>query len=106
MQLHFRMMINDASFELRRDFAREISSRHSFASAITEQRTKGTIEGTGKHIRSPHPDALANVVVMRSMGRDVIAHFKKQLVAMQGPLANQHPLGFLQAIAFIKFHVE
>ena len=102
MQLHFRIMIKDAAFELRRDFAREISSPHSFATgAVTEQLTKGTVEGTGKHIRSPHPDALANVVVMRAMGRDVIAHFKKQLAAMQGPLANQHPLDFLPAIAFM-----
>ena len=100
MQLHFRMMIKDAEFEVRKAMAREISSPLSFASGASwEVSSRGTVND--KHILSPHPDALANVVVLRAMGRDIVAHMKNQLHAKQGDLADQHPLDFLPAIAFM-----
>ena len=100
MQLHFRIMIKDAVFGLRDAFAREISSPSSFAAGASwEVSSVGTVNG--KHILSPHPSALANVVVMRVMGRDIVAHMKTQLLAEGGALADQHPLDFLPAIAFM-----
>jgi len=100
MQLHFRMVIKDAVFGLRDAFAREISSPSSFAAGASwEVSSVGTVNG--KHILSPHPSALANVVVMRVMGRDIVAHMKEQLLAKGGALADQHPLDFFPAIAFM-----
>ena len=100
MQLHFRIVIKDAVFMLRDAFAREISSPSSFAAGASwEVSSVGTVNG--KHILSPHPSALANVVVMRVMGRDIVAHMKEQLLAQGGALADQHPLDFFPAIAFM-----
>jgi hypothetical protein len=100
MQLHFRIVIKDTVFALRDAFAREISSPSSFAAGASwEDLSVGTVHG--KQILSPHPSALANVVVMRVMGRDIMAHMKTQLLAMGGALADQHPLDFLPAIAFM-----
>jgi hypothetical protein len=105
MQLHFRIMIEGAVVGIRNAFAREISSPHAFmAGAILEQWSKGTIDG--KHILHPHPNALANIVVMRALGRDVMANFREQLrttgLARGGrtDLASKNPLDFLPQIAF------
>ena len=100
MQRHFRIMVNDAVFEVGKAMARETCSPSSFASGASwEELSIGTVNG--KLILSPHPDALANVVVMRAMGRDVMAHIKEELHKKGGALANQHPLDFLPAVAFV-----
>jgi hypothetical protein len=55
------MMLKDAAAEVRKAFAREIGSPSSFATSASlarEQFSQGT--ALGKHILSPHPDALAN----------------------------------------------
>jgi hypothetical protein len=100
MQLHFGIMINCAVSGLREAFAREINSPQSFtAGAISEQWSKGTVNG--KQVLHPHPDALANVVVMRVMGRDVMADFREQLRARGIDPARKNPLDFLPLTAFI-----
>ena len=64
----------------------------------------------GQQVLHPHPDALANVVVMRVMGRDVMADFREQLrdPGVRRQLGDRgidpdrkHPLDFLPPTGFM-----
>ena len=109
MQLHFRFIIDCSVPGFREAFAREINSPQSFtAGAILEQWSKGTTVN-GQQVMHPHPDALANAVVLRVMGRDIIADFREQLrdPEVQTQLRDRgidpdtkHPLDFLPPTAF------
>jgi hypothetical protein len=109
MQLHFRVMIEGAVPGFREAFAREINSPQSFtAGAISEQWSIGTVNG--QQVLYPHPDALANVVVMRVLGRDVMADFREQLrdLRVRRLLRDRgidpdrkHPLDFLPPTGFM-----
>ena len=109
MQLHFRIITDGAACGLREAFSREIGSPQAFTTgAISEQWSKGTVNG--KKVFQPHPNALANVVAMRVMGRDVLADFRQQLrtssvreqLRARGvDAACKHPLDFLPPTAFM-----
>jgi hypothetical protein len=89
-------VVQDVACEMREAFEREIMGAQSFAGGMTKSvTTSETVNG--KPILYAHCEALANAVIVKVMGRDILSHYSAQMHG--GPLAGRDALDFFPYFA-------
>ena len=91
----FKLTILDVLWEIKDMHRRELQSLDSFVGGMAK--TVWTNQKVdGRRILAAHASALADAVIVKVMGRDVLAHFKDKFC---GQLAGRNPLEFFPGFA-------